>query len=354
MMKLSFGLGGGGDGVVPPTTSNAEMPNEVLLDAKESASTPSPAITLLDTAAVKAIRSDKFLTIASAMRTRSIVVLAVTLLPDLLTAATAAEALSSVVHQTEDVLLSRIAALERDNRRLDAELEASVKEKEDLMKEKEDLRERLETSVAHAAKPLSEIEAVTSSTTLSAETGFHLPVATTANAYANLTDANLSGANLTNVDLTNADLEGAFLLDADLTNADLTDAILEYAILSEAILTLTGANLFDANLTDANLSGANLTDAILFKAVLTGANLTDAILTDADLTDAKLNNAGLSGANLNGAVLEGAILFDADLTGADLTGAILFQADLLDVTWSNTICPDGTNSDDTANGGTCF
>ena len=157
MMKLSFGLGGGGDGVVPPTTSNAEMPNEVLLDAKESASTPSPAITLLDTAAVKAIRSDKFLTIASAMRTRSIVVLAVTLLPDLLTAATAAEALSTVVHQTEDpledALLSRIAALERDNRRLDAELEASRKEKEDL-------RERLETSVAHAAKPLSEIEAV--------------------------------------------------------------------------------------------------------------------------------------------------------------------------------------------------
>ena len=74
-MKLSFGLGGGGDGVVPPTTSNAEMPNEVLLDAEESASTPSPAITLLDTAAVKAIRSGKFLTIASAMRTRSIVVI---------------------------------------------------------------------------------------------------------------------------------------------------------------------------------------------------------------------------------------------------------------------------------------
>ena len=71
----------------------------------------------------------------------------------------------------------RITALERDVRRLDAELEASVKEKEDLMKEKEDLRERLETSVAHAAKLSSEIEADTSST-IAAGTGVHPPTAT--------------------------------------------------------------------------------------------------------------------------------------------------------------------------------
>ena len=40
------------------------------------------------------------------------------------------------------------------------------------------------------------------------------------------------------------------------------------------------------------------------------------------------------------------IFRDSDLTGADLTGV-----SLIDVTWHDTICPDGTNSDN--NGNTC-
>ena len=41
----------------------------------------------------------------------------------------------------------------------------------------------------------------------------------------------------------------------------------------------------------------------------------------------------------------------ADLTGSNLTGANLTGANLQSVIWSNTICPDGSNSDD--NGNTC-
>ena len=52
---------------------------------------------------------------------------------------------------------------------------------------------------------------------------------------------------------------------------------------------------------------------------------------DADLLDADLTGANLTGADLSG----------ADLNGAALTGVI----------WSNTICPDGTNSDN--DGDTC-
>lgn len=58
--------------------------------------------------------------------------------------------------------------------------------------------------------------------------------------------------------------------------------------------------------------------------------LTQVSLVGADLRDADLSNADLTGANL---------------TNADLTGATLKRALLTDVTWSNTICPDGTNSD---------
>ena len=59
--------------------------------------------------------------------------------------------------------------------------------------------------------------------------------------------------------------------------------------------------------------------------------VSNAYLYDADLIDANLYNADLT---------------DAWLYGADLTGA-----DLTDIYWNNTTCPDGTNSDD--NGDTC-
>jgi hypothetical protein len=39
------------------------------------------------------------------------------------------------------------------------------------------------------------------------------------------------------------------------------------------------------------------------------------------------------------------------LVFADLTDAILLSANMTNVTWSNTICPDGTYSDH--NGNTC-
>jgi hypothetical protein len=57
--------------------------------------------------------------------------------------------------------------------------------------------------------------------------------------------------------------------------------------------------------------------------------------------------------DLRGADLHGASLRNADLTRADLTDADLFDVDLqgaviTGVTWSNTSCPDGTNSDSRA------
>ena len=59
-----------------------------------------------------------------------------------------------------------------------------------------------------------------------------------------------------------------------------------------------------------------------------------------------LAHTNLKGVNLNTANLSGAILIGADLNGTQLSGA-----DLTNVQWSNTICPDGTNSD--VNGDTC-
>jgi len=85
-----------------------------------------------------------------------------------------------------------------------------------------------------------------------------------------------------------------------------------------------GANLNNANFSGANLTGANLT----------GVNLNNANLTNANLTNANLTNANLTNANLSGANLSGADLDDATTSNADFNG----------VKWSNTTCPDGTNS----------
>ena len=114
--------------------------------------------------------------------------------------------------------------------------------------------------------------------------------------------------------------------------------------------TLAGCNLHGLDLSNVNLSNGNLSGGTdLSNANLTGANLNRADLTGANLSGANLNKADLTGANLTGANLTGANLNKADLTGADLTGANLTGADLTNakldgVTWSNTTCPDGTNS----------
>jgi phospholipase C len=89
-------------------------------------------------------------------------------------------------------------------------------------------------------------------------------------------------------------------------------------------------DLAGAHLGGQNLKNANLSDADLSHADLGGVNLQGAFLENANLQGAKLN-----GVNLNG----------ADLTGADLTGATLSGVNTTKVIWSNTTCPDGTNSD---------
>ena len=91
-------------------------------------------------------------------------------------------------------------------------------------------------------------------------------------------------------------------------------------------------------------------------ASLVGCNLKGVSLNDANLAGAHLNGANLKGAQLIGANLAGADLTGANLTGANLTMAILDRAVTSGATfkqavWSDTTCPDGTNSDD--DGGSC-
>jgi Pentapeptide repeats (8 copies) len=136
--------------------------------------------------------------------------------------------------------------------------------------------------------------------------------------YANLEHCNLAGRDLAGLNLSDSEMGYADLKGADLKGADLLSAQLGYAELTRADLrdATVISNLGGADLTDANLTGARV-DALLLNTNLTGANLTD-----------------------------------SDMAGSELyTNNHQEKAILTEAVWSNTTCPDGTNSD--SDGGTC-
>ncbi len=209
-------------------------------------------------------------------------------------------------------------------------------------------------------------------------------------AGANLTRATLTGANFTDANLSNANLSGASISSANFTRAKLTGANLGLTNASFANLTqadLTGASLWDtrmdaitavgANFTSVNLAGAFFgldtlsgvrsggikgTPAVFYgpgrliagylvgpRANLHGAKLGSADLSTLDLSGADLSLAVLAGANLTNANLTAASLAAANVTGTNLTGANLTSLNAYATGWSNTTCPDGTNSNAHAN-----
>ncbi len=137
-----------------------------------------------------------------------------------------------------------------------------------------------------------------------------------------------AGSNLSGCDLQRKDLQYKNLSETVLEDALLIDTNLDNANLTRAILSNT--NLSNTRLAGANLSGADLKNTSF------DGNLT---LIRTNFSKANLKFADLSGTNLSNAILLGANLTDANLLNADLTGA-----DVLGVTWGNTICPNGTNS----------
>ena len=156
---------------------------------------------------------------------------------------------------------------------------------------------------------------------------------------------NLTGSRLARALFVDAKLCDAILTDADIHGSDLTRAALEDASLDRANLSwaiLDGAGAGFAPFIDANLSNPTWRDGAAIGARFAGADLQRIDFRGTNLRSASLVSADLRYARLNG----------VDLTNADLTGANWRRATgASSAIYSNTTCPDGTNSD--ANGGTC-
>ena len=96
-----------------------------------------------------------------------------------------------------------------------------------------------------------------------------------------------------------------------------------------------------------NFSGANFSDAQISGVSFGGTDLQRVDFSHTGFSDVYIFDTNLQGVDFRSAFLRNVDFVDSDLNGADLTD-LSHQG----VTWANTICPDGTNSDD--NGGTCL
>ena len=161
--------------------------------------------------------------------------------------------------------------------------------------------------------------------------------------FANLKNASLSYSNFSDASFVNANLRSADGIFSTFHRADFSNAAMSFAIFRQSDFTdaqFVGAQLTNTEFRYSDMSGVNLTNAWIYG----GGDWLMVDLSYADLTNAMMYDLDLRYANLTG----------ADLTAADLAylNTSYGPADLTGVTWSNTTCPDGTNSDN--NGNTCM
>jgi hypothetical protein len=113
------------------------------------------------------------------------------------------------------------------------------------------------------------------------------------------------------------------------------------------------ANFVGIHLPAEDFTGSSFVNAIIRAGDIRGSNFTNTDLTNANMITTDLRNVNFTGASLTGLDLTKSSLGNVNFTDANLQGAIGMDtaSQRENIIWSNTTCPDGTNSDD--NGNTC-
>lgn len=105
------------------------------------------------------------------------------------------------------------------------------------------------------------------------------------------------------------------------------------------------------NFQNANLSQSNLSQTQLDGSDFTNANFSGVSVKISSAIGANFTNVNFTGAFLNASNFQNANFTNANLTNANLSGSNMDGTIRTGIVWSNTLCPEGTNSDD--NGNTC-
>jgi Fibronectin type III domain/Pentapeptide repeats (9 copies)/Pentapeptide repeats (8 copies) len=137
---------------------------------------------------------------------------------------------------------------------------------------------------------------------------------------------------------------------ADLEYCDFHDASFNGLDLAGA--DFWGAKLGGSTFTNTDLAGALFGGNTQAQSDLTEVDFSNDNMTGANLDETYLYNNGFWDTNLTDASFDGATVLVDSFTDVNLTGADLENANLLQfLEFSDSICPDGTSSDN--DGGTC-
>ena len=168
---------------------------------------------------------------------------------------------------------------------------------------------------------------------------------------ADLFEADLSDSVIINSNLSGADLRGSFLNNSNLSGTNFSYAQLDYAIFgSHANITnvsFRGAYLGNVQFNwRISFDGVDFSDSILgrfdFSPVFYNVNFSGADFTQSDISSGSFDFVDLTYSDGLAWVSDDSYFENSDLTGA--TNAIPYNS-----YWLNTICPDGSNSDDIGN-----
>ena len=161
-------------------------------------------------------------------------------------------------------------------------------------------------------------------------------------------DGDFSGVDLSSSDLSglqNMEIFGDDFTGADLSFVDFTDSDLRYV------------NFTDATLSNAIFSNSNLEGAI-FSGIYSDLHIRNSNLITSSfsggLSSITFENVDLTMGSLRVIFGDNVSFIDSDLGYVDFTGASLSNVKFVNSSlewakWSDTICPDGTNSDDNDN-----
>ena len=170
------------------------------------------------------------------------------------------------------------------------------------------------------------------------------------------------GCDLKGADLSRTTISFGLLSNSDFTGAKLTSANWSWAFLDgslggEAPAKLTNvkasfSRIDTAFMDDVDASGSSWVHAELTNTVGHRARFNNAYFNGADLYASWFDHADFTGAYLDGAKLSSTYFRWANLTNASFLDAVADQGtSFFEAVFNNTVCPDGTNSDD--NAGTC-
>jgi uncharacterized protein YjbI with pentapeptide repeats len=188
------------------------------------------------------------------------------------------------------------------------------------------------------------------------------PLTTSCLSPGSTTGSDLAGASFEGADQRCSDFSSAHLFRAQFDRALLTDVSFVGAFLREA--SFVGARLDGADFRQANLAGVDFSRANLRGSHLPCGGATDEKAPDytgADLSEVRIGDCAIVGGgsvfarasfrevDMKGAVFVFSTLDGSDFTGADLEGVEFTGEDAqprapMNVTWSDTICPDGVMS----------